>query len=63
MVVTGVLGVVVTGVMGFDTAGEAIDAGIATGRGVGVAGVPGVVVIVVDKDGFELPKRLAARIY
>jgi len=52
-VVTGVLGIVVTGVMSFETAGEAIGAGIATGRGVGV----------VDKEGFELPKRLAARIY
>jgi hypothetical protein len=46
---------VVTGVIGFDTAGEIIGVDIATGRGVGVTGVVGV--------DFDVPKRLAARIY
>jgi hypothetical protein len=49
---------VVTGVIGFDTAGEIIGVDIATGRGVGVTGVVGVV-----NDDFDVPKRVAARIY
>ena len=57
--VTGVFGIVVTGITGFDTAGETIGAGVATGRGVGVPGV----VVGVDNEDLEVPKRLAARIY
>jgi hypothetical protein len=45
-------------VTGFDTAGEIIGVDIATGRGVGVVGVVGV-----DNEDFDVPKRLAARIY
>lgn len=60
IVVVGVLGIVVTGVIGFAGAigaGEILGVvtGVVTGRGVGVAGV--------DNDDFEVPNKLAARIY
>ena len=54
MVVIGVFSIVVTGVAGFGTSGDAMGAGVASGRGGGVG---------VDKEDFDVPKRLAARIY